>query len=256
MTVTDDVSLTGETSETLDVFPFRNVDISRTTFSPHIALSGEQVLVNVTVQVRFFAERFNLTTFFDNNEISKQTNIAQQVGVSSIFPFIWDTTGVASGNYTIKAVATTLEETVTYIAGLVTIEKLPSAITLVASPTSFTVGDSASLSGSLTPSQTGVSLTVEYRLAGDTAWSLLTTVTTGAGGAYSYSWTPTTAGSFSVRSSWEGTNTLASSESEVTVVAVHETSPPSPFLYTTVGLAIAVVAVAVYFWRIRKPPSE
>jgi PKD repeat protein len=256
LTVTDDVSLTGDASEMLDVSPFHNVDISETTFSPHIVESGEQVNLNVTVNVRLFSENFNLTTFFDNNAISTQSNIDLQVGVPTAFTFTWDTTDVAGGDYTVKAVTTTLEETITYIAGVVRIEKLSSAITLAASPASLTVGDTVSLSGSLTPGQAGVGLMIEYRLSGEATWSTLTTVTTEAEGTYSYSWTPTTAGTFAVKSSWEGTNTLASNESEVIVVVVHEISPPSPFLYTTVGLAIAVVAVAFYFLRIKKPPSK
>jgi hypothetical protein len=248
--------LTGNISQTLDVSPFHNVDITKTTFSPHAVESGEQVSLNVTVSVRFFSEIFNLTTFFDNNEISTQTNIALQVGVPTVLTFTWDTTDVAGGNYTIKAVATTLEETTTYIAGLAIIEKLPSAITLTASPASLTVGDTASISGLLTPSLIGVSVSIEHRLPGEETWSALATVTTEAGGTYSYSWAPTTTGTFAVRSSWAGNSETASNESEVFIVVVQEISPPSLFLYTTVGLAIAIVAVAFYFLRIKKPSSK
>lgn len=67
---------------------------------------GTIVNINVTViNLGDFTETFNITSYYGNNPISHQTvtNLAPQVSTSIIFA--WDTTGVASNTYYIRAMA-------------------------------------------------------------------------------------------------------------------------------------------------------
>jgi len=69
--------------------------------------SGWNITIDVAVRNEgVFVEKFNVTVYSDNNTVVEH--------VVTVFPgarnltFIWDTTGVALGNYTIKAVASTV----------------------------------------------------------------------------------------------------------------------------------------------------
>lgn len=58
------------------------------------------------------AETFNVTAYYDTNEIDMQaiTNLA--AGANKTVTFTWNTTSLEAGNYTIKAVAeTVIDET-------------------------------------------------------------------------------------------------------------------------------------------------
>ncbi len=239
----------------MNVAPFHNVLITNVTFSPHIATSGDSVSIDVTLQTRFFLENFNVTTYYNENEILTQTDITQPVGDYITLTFTWQTTGVPGGNYTIKAVVATTGENMTYIGGIFTLQRLPSTISVTASPTTFTLGAITTINGAVSPIQSEVSVTIWYRLSDEEVWAELALVTTNTDGTYSHSWTPETAGTYALKSSWQGTNTVVGDESEVLIVLVQETTL-SPFLYTTIGLAIAIIILIFYFLRIRKPESK
>jgi PKD repeat protein len=255
LTITDDENCKGNTSKSIEVHPFQNIAITNVTFSPHIAQSGDSVTINVTLNTRFYEESFNVTTYFNENIIDTQSDITQPVWSYTTLTFTWDTTGVLGGDYTIKAVADTTSENTTYVGGIVTVEKGSSTITLVASPASFTVGATTTLNGSVSPAQSGLSVTIWYRLTSEEAWSTLADVTTDANGIYSHTWTPETAGTYAVKSGWQGDDSTMSSESQVRLVSAEEVSAQGIFLYTTIGLAIALVATLLYFLMIRKPPQ-
>ncbi|MCK4474397.1 PKD domain-containing protein [Candidatus Bathyarchaeota archaeon] len=252
LTVTDDENLVGNTSKNIKVYPFQNIAITNVTFSPYIAPSGDPVTINVTLNTRFYEENFNVTTYYNENIIDTQSNITQPVWSYTTLTFTWDTTGVPVGNYTIKAVATTVAENITYISGIVTIQGRSSTITLVASPASFTVGATTTLNGSISTAQSGFNVTIWYRLTSEETWNTLATVTTEANGAYSHPWVPETAGTYAVKSSWQGDDLTMSSESEVCLVTAN-VSALSIFLYTTVGLVIVLIATLLYFLKIKKP---
>jgi hypothetical protein len=261
--VTDDVSLIGNTSRTFTVAPFRNIDITNATLSPHLAISSEQISVDVTVNVRLFAQNFTLTTYFNDHEIDAELNTTMLQGAFKTFTFTWDTTGVSAGNYTIKAVSTTILKNATsgeyytnvedtYIAGIATVQKRTVTITLTATKTKFTAGESTTLSGSTSPALSAVGLTILYRFNDETTWNTLSDQTTGTDGTYSYSWNPQNAGTYTIKTSWQGNATMMG-ESEEHIIIVTEAPQLNLFLFTTIALAIAIVGVLVYFVRFRKP---
>jgi len=101
-----------------------------------------------------------------------------------------------------------------------------------------------------------VNVTILYRLSDEETWNTLANVTTVDGGTHSCSWTPEKAGTYAVKSSWQGDNMTMPNQSEVLIVTVQEAPPPSLFLYSTVALAIAIVVITFYFLKTRKPKSN
>ncbi|NVM22911.1 MAG: PKD domain-containing protein, partial [Desulfobacterales bacterium] len=136
--------------------------------------------------------------------------------------YTWDTT--EAGKYTIKANATLDDDANSgnneLIYGTVTV-LLSSTISISASPTTVTLGESTAITGSIDPKRTGVTVTIQYRPAGG-SWSELTTVTTDEDSQYAYVWTPTTLGTYELKASWEGDANTSNATSNVIAIEVVE----------------------------------
>jgi len=140
---------------------------------------------------------------------------------------------------------------------VLSIGKEISSISISMSATTFTVGESTTVSGFLSPLCEGANVTIQCRPSGGT-WTTLEKVTTGSDGGYWCTWTPTTVGTYEVRASWEGDENTLSSESVgqlVTVKASSLAAFPWWVLAPAVGGITGVTAVLVYFKR-RKPKEE
>ncbi|MBS7627870.1 hypothetical protein KEJ36_03510, partial [Candidatus Bathyarchaeota archaeon] len=99
----------------------------------------------------------------------------------------------------------------------------------------------------------GASITIHLRTLGG-SWSTLTTVTTDASGAFSYSWTPRTEESYELKASWTGDDRTHGTESSTVSLVVR--APPFPMeLIIALAGAVAVVAViaALLMRRPKKP---
>ena len=133
--------------------------------------------------------------------------------------------------------------------------KIASNITLGISSSSITLGESVTVSGTVSNSTgaiAGVAVTIQYK-TGTTAWTNITTVTTDSTGSYTYDWTPTKAGTYEIKASWAGDADTYGAESEVKTLEV--ASGPIPILVIVAALAVVavVVAIAVYLLKVRKP---
>lgn len=129
-----------------------------------------------------------------------------------------DSETASTGNITYRAV---FEGDATYTGDedsvTVTVTKIPTSITLSEGSSSIYVGDTPSLSGTLKDSSNNGITSVSVKIyQGNT---LLGTVTTGAGGAFSYTGSATTAsGSLTYHAVYEGTSSYASvTSSDVTI---------------------------------------
>ena len=100
--------------------------------------------------------------------------------------------------------------------------KRASSISCEVSSSSITIGDSVTVSGSISPSRSGVTVTISYKSNG--SWSILATMTSASDGSYSYSWTPTSAGSYQLKASWEGDSTYSEATSSAVSVTVTKIS--------------------------------
>ena len=133
-----------------------------------------------------------------------------------------------------------------------------STISMTLSPPSITLGSSVTISGAIDPVRANVNVTILYKPSGGD-WTFLANVTTDSNGNYSYTWKPEEAGTYEVKASWKGDPTTLGAESDppyptLTVKAAAEI-PLEIVVAAVVGIII-IVAIVVYFVKIRKPEEE
>ena len=89
--------------------------VTAVTFSPTIAMPGTIVDVDVTVRNlgTTTESSFDVSIDYDSTTIDTKTVSVLPAGQSQIVDFDWDTTGVAHGDYTVKATVTLLDDIVT-----------------------------------------------------------------------------------------------------------------------------------------------
>jgi hypothetical protein len=258
--VTDDAELTAEySSSAFLVRAFHQIAVTAVKFSPSKIAVGGSVEINVTVKnMGYFQETVNVTAYYNTNKIAQKTGTILDIGSEATLVFNWLTQDVAAGDYVIKAWASNVPgetETAdnTLIAGTVTVDKLASTITASASPTSIKLGETLTINGTVTPKKAGLTVRILSAQAGE-EWSLIQEVATNANGEYSYTWTPDGSGVYAVKSTWTGNEFASTAESDPAIVEVTEVSTaPDIFLFSSIGLAIALIAALVYFIVIRKP---
>jgi len=175
-------------------------------------------------------------------------------------------TDVPPGTYTVTASATGYESasqhTITVVAGeSATVNfalRVTSAVAITADPANITVGNSTTLSGSISPILGGLNVTIQYKLKDEEVWNNLTIVTTNESGQYSHVWAPETPGTYEVKASWPGDDTTSPAESNVQLITVQEPPSSTPlYMYiVAAGVAAIIVAAAFYFLRSRKPKTK
>ena len=160
---------------------------------------------------------------------------------------------IAAGLYTVTLTVEDNDGTTHSVAEFVTIIKLSSTISITASPTSITVDENTTLTGSITPKRAGVTVTIWYRLSGEETWSTLETVTTDDNSQYSYIWTPPAATTYEVKASWEGDENTKPNESVTSTVTVNEAPTGIPlYLIAAVGAIIIIASCIAAYYLIRK----
>ena len=88
-----------------------NIAITNVVPSPTSVAVGENVTITVTVENEGnFDETFNVTVYYDDTAIGMQPVPNLLSGSTMNLTFTWDTTPVAKGTYTIKAVASVVPE--------------------------------------------------------------------------------------------------------------------------------------------------
>jgi hypothetical protein len=103
-------------------------DVAITEVSPSKTVVGQGYLCNVNVTIvnqGGYDEAFNVTLYANQTSIEKQT-VTLLVGNFETLTFTWDTTSYAKGNYTIKAVADSVQGETdtadnTFVSGIVTV---------------------------------------------------------------------------------------------------------------------------------------
>jgi PKD repeat protein len=109
LTVTDDDGLTGTTWKLVTVFTYtiiHDIAITNGAAAPNKVYPGWKVSINITARNQGTeVESFNVTIYYSGISIEtrKVTNLLN--GTQITLTFIWNTTGVPYGNYTIIAYA-------------------------------------------------------------------------------------------------------------------------------------------------------
>jgi PKD repeat protein len=231
LTVTDNSSLTGSTQPTQVKVYYHNINITDVAISRDTLQFGETLYIYVQAKNEGdFPEFFNVTVFLNTQQINAswtgKNTFVLNPGIGGTATLNWTVTGVPAGTYTLKVSTTPVpyefnltDNTKTW--GSIAIIKQYSTLTISAAA-SIIMGQSLTISGQLTPSRSGAPVTIQSKIAGGT-WSNLTTVTTSLSSQYSYKWTPSTAGTYQIKSIWLGDTYSFGNESTTTAtVAVNK----------------------------------
>jgi hypothetical protein len=247
LTATNYFGLANESSEmTLEVIWLYDIAIVGIDVPETSVNIGQTMFINVTItsvldvhgtlvrfRVTIYGNDTELTTFLVNPNIQPPEIPAPEAGMTRRVDYKWNLTDTP-GRYTIKATATVVEyaslrpppapeanladNTFTY--GDVTVTKWASTVGMVVSPQSVNFGQGTIVSGSISPLRAGVDVTLQYRLGTAGAWSNASKVQTSAQGAYLFNWTPPTAGTYEVRSIWNGDSITFGNMSTVTTLTI------------------------------------
>lgn len=257
LTVEDNIGLTNSTQDAITVTAIHDVAITALTATPYSVKIGQQVTISITaINQGNFTETFNIAVYYDNTTIGSitVTNVAPEASDAEVI--LWNTTGVNPDTYNLKAIAATVTgETETndntlIIENAVSIQKLESELSISASPDTLTLGTTTTISGTIDPVRQSATITLHYKLVNEQTWNTIGTATTNAQGQYTLDWTPTEAGTYEIKASWQGDATTFPSESIPETITVHE-PPTTTWLY--IGVAVIMIAVAAFaFYFIRR----
>lgn len=236
-----------------------DITVTSVAASPTEVIVGESVSINVTIENQGdFSKIFNVTITYDGNFIANQTNVLLTLGANTTLSFTWVTIGVETGDYSIIAEAIVEvdndpADNVNHY-DFVTVRKLSSSISITASPTSITVGESITISGSINLTRVGATVTILYRMVGET-WDTLAIVITNGNSQYSYTWTPRASGTYEVKASWPGDESTLPDESDVQTITVHGEPLWNllPFVAAGVVAILAIVGIVLVLLRVKKP---
>jgi hypothetical protein len=137
-------------------------------------------------------------------------------------------------------------------------EILSSTISMTLSSTSIDLESNVTISGDIDPVRGNVTVTIQSRKSGVAAWTTLATVKTDSNSHYSYIWTPETAGTYEIKASWAGDPNTEGNESDAQTVTVKgATAGIDPYILAAAAVGvIAIIAIVVYFVKVRKPEEE
>lgn len=236
-----------------------NIALKDLSVTPSTVQIGQQISISVRiVNEGNFTETPELSAYYNNTLIEKKSVSDLATRDAETITITWNTANANPATYELKTAASTVPGEMktddnTLIA-IVTVTKKTSQLILGDLPETLTLGEETTISGTATPAYAGMSITIQQRLIDAPSWTTIGTTTTDSEGRFAYNWKPEEAGTYEIRAAWLGDSSTFPSESDPQQVTVKE-PPPQLIVPYLVGAAIAIVliAVVVYFLRIRKP---
>jgi hypothetical protein len=150
---------------------------------------------------------------------------------------IWDGDSITYGNVsTVQAL---------------TVRKAVSALGIGVSSQSVTAGSSITISGQATPGASGATVTISVNKDG-AGWTTAGTTTMDEDGNYEFDWTPSEAGTYQVKASWDGNSNTSGAESDLKTVTVAASGLGDIYIYIAAGAVILIAVVAVVFFLRRR----
>lgn len=126
-----------------------------------------------------------------------------------------------------------------------------SSLSLAVSSRFVIGGSTVTVSGSISPAVAGRNVTL-YVSSWGSRLSALVTVTTDSDGRYSYTWKPSSGGSYSIRASWSGDADYAGADSSVCTVIV----VPLEWLILGITVIVSLTVLLVVTIVTRRKPLE
>jgi len=127
----------------------------------------------------------------------------------------------------------------------------PTSISCSVLPASLMLGNSTTVSGSISPAVSNATVTLTYTKPDST--TLARSVTSGNDGSYSDTYTPNAAGTWGVTASWAGdTDFFGSTSFAESFTVTNAASSGVPMLYVYLVIVIIIVIAAVVAYRFTK----
>jgi PKD repeat protein len=244
LTVTDSEQLSNSVTATITVIGYPTANF---TFTP------QEPFVNQTVNFGASTSQPNGGTITNYNW--KFGDGQNSTGASTSHSFSEE------GTYRVELTVTDSEQLTDTTSILIQVELQPeSNLSISATPTILTLGQTTIITGALEPALEGITVTMKYKLETATTWTFLDNETTNANGQYSCNWTPASTGTYEVKASWQGNPTTQPSESQIELIIVYEAEkqpilqdPNATLMYAAAAIAIILVAsMAIYLLKIRR----
>lgn len=180
------------------------------------------------------------------------------------FSYVW--IQPLTGTYEVRASwsGTIQYQGATSLPAHLTIGKAPSSITCTLSSTSTIIDSSVTISGKISPAISKAAITIYYRLKDMTTYNILATTQTDDQGNYEYTWTPHSAGTYEVTTTWIGTNNYDGGQSGIELLNVlspeqipyedlqSQLSQARMLQYIFLGTTILFLFLAMFFALRRK----
>jgi 5-hydroxyisourate hydrolase-like protein (transthyretin family) len=136
-----------------------------------------------------------------------------RTGADGNYSYAW--TAKDLGLFELKAKTTDVESPIIQL----TVNKIPSEISLYAYPPNVPLGSNITLNGSINPIRAHVKVTIYSRRSGE-AWASLTIVETNLEGNFSFTWATTRSGTYELRCEWAGDNVTSGATSPTIAVTI------------------------------------
>jgi|GEM_PF-2256066 len=207
-----------------------NFKISSLSIKPTVAEEGEQVRISVVVTNMGGVEGTYTLVLKINGETRSTRDVTLKAGESSTVSWV-TSPSLTAGTYNVEVNG--LTGSFTIIERSETTET-DLRISIYASPSYLTVGESTLIRGSALTTEGRAKVTIQYRWEGG-PWNTLTQVSTNPDGSYSYSWTPGEPGTYELRALLESGGRYDAYISETIRVNVEEPSSPCIIMTAAYG---------------------
>jgi len=213
---------------------------------------GSQVIVNGQVTPAMTGARITLESKLGDASFANLTTVSTRLGGQ--FTYVW--APAQAGTYQLRAswLGDAFTSSNVSSAQTVVVRQVSSTVSIDVTPSSITLGSSASINGKIDPSRSNVQVTVYYRLSGG-EWASLPATSTDAQGNYVVQWQPAQAETYDVQAKWAGDVNTMAGESDIKQLKVESGGWPFDPLYIVAGALIIIAAVAVIFF-LRKRKSK
>ncbi len=264
---TDNTFVNGEVRITSII---HDVAVINVTPSANVVLAGESVNITTTVKNKGTeTETFSVTTYYGDNTIETKPVTDLAPDAEEVITFTWNTTGVAGGNYTIKAMAELPGEVNvadnTFVDGDVRVEVHDVAVTsITVSPETGEIGENITITVVVQNEGTETE-TFEvkvYRDATEIGAEDVTSLGAGAQSTLTFIWATADldAGDYvieAVADEITGETDVADNTKTYGTVTLSTPSPeglPMEIVIAGILVAIAILALVSYIlWKRRKP---
>jgi len=205
-----------------------DIAVINVTASPTEVVAGNPVYINATVRNEGNQTgTFDVSAYWDDSLIGKSRVTSLVPSEERTIVFSWNTSMVPEGEYTIKAVASTVlgekeTEDNTYVYGPVTVIS-PIRITISLSSSTSYFGFKIEINGSLTcdgVGLSGASVLLSYSVTGGASWNDITLAFTASDGVYSAVWMPSATGNYLVKATWSGNATYLGTTTTINLAVI------------------------------------